>query len=134
MYLLDTNTCIHLLTGRKPQVRNHFLQHSPTEIYFSSIVRAELEYGARHSQRVEDNLALLKEFAAPLVSLSFDEKCAAEYGIIRENLTRQGKLIGGNDLLIAASVLAYGLIVVTHNVDEFSRVAGLQIEDWEDSA
>jgi tRNA(fMet)-specific endonuclease VapC len=133
MYLLDTNTCIQLLTGRKPQVRNHFLQHSPTEMYLSSIVRAELEYGARHSQRTEDNLALLNEFATPLVALPFDEKCAAEYGIVRENLTRQGKLIGNNDLLIATSALAYDLIMVTHNVGEFERVVGLRIEDWEDS-
>lgn len=131
MYLLDTNTCIHLLTGRKPQVKQRFLQHSPSEIYFASIVCAELEYGARHSQYVEANLASLHEFAKPLVSLPFDEKCAAAYGVIREQLTRQGKLIGSNDLLIAASAQAYGLIAVTNNANEFKRVAGLKIEDWE---
>jgi tRNA(fMet)-specific endonuclease VapC len=39
--------------------------------------------------------------------------------------------IGPNDLLIAAIALANGLIVVTHNTSEFSRVPGLSIEDWE---
>jgi len=38
-------------------------------------------------------------------------------------------LIGPYDLMIAA--LAHNLTLVTHNVREFSRVEGLQIEDWE---
>jgi tRNA(fMet)-specific endonuclease VapC len=32
---------------------------------------------------------------------------------------------------IAAIALANNLTLVTHNTREFSRVAGLQIEDWE---
>jgi len=35
-----------------------------------------------------------------------------------------------NDLLIAAQALALGLTVVTANVDEFSRVPGLGVENW----
>lgn len=40
-------------------------------------------------------------------------------------------MIGANDLLIASITLANDLILVTHNVSEFSRVPGLKIEDWE---
>jgi tRNA(fMet)-specific endonuclease VapC len=39
--------------------------------------------------------------------------------------------IGPNDLMIAAIVLANGLILVTHNTREFSRVSGLALEDWQ---
>ena len=46
-------------------------------------------------------------------------------------LTHAGQLIGPNDLLIAATALAHGAILVTHNTAEFSRVPGLLIEDWE---
>ncbi len=53
------------------------------------------------------------------------------YGPIRANLERAGKLIGGNDLLIASIALANGLTLVSHNVSEFSRVPGLVVEDWE---
>jgi tRNA(fMet)-specific endonuclease VapC len=42
-----------------------------------------------------------------------------------------GTPIGAYDLQIAAIALANNLILVTHNVNEFSRVEGLQIEDWE---
>lgn len=96
-----------------------------------SVVRAELIYGARRSARVEVNLNRLKSFAAPLQSLAFDDRCAHDYGLIRAELAAQGKPIGANDLLIAAMALAHDLTLVTHNTGEFSRVAGLRIEDWE---
>ncbi len=51
--------------------------------------------------------------------------------MIRAELTSKGQLIGPNDLLIAATALAHGAILVTHNTAEFSRVPGLIIEDWE---
>jgi tRNA(fMet)-specific endonuclease VapC len=38
--------------------------------------------------------------------------------------------IGPYDLQIAAIALQHGLIVVTHNVAEFTRVPGLVVEDW----
>jgi tRNA(fMet)-specific endonuclease VapC len=39
--------------------------------------------------------------------------------------------IGGNDMMIAATALAHGLTLVTHNTGEFGRIAGLQLEDWQ---
>lgn len=63
--------------------------------------------------------------------LPFDEQAAMHYGIIRANLTQRGLLIGPNDLQIAAVALRHGATVVTHNQQEFSRVPGLLLEDWE---
>lgn len=82
MYLLDTNTCIQLLTGRSPSVTARFLACSPTQINLCSIVIAELIYGAYHSQKVEQNLLLLEKFCGPLESLVFDDKCTKCYGIL----------------------------------------------------
>lgn len=53
------------------------------------------------------------------------------YGRIRAQLAALGTPIGPNDLLIAAIFLANNLILVTHNTRKFSRVEGLQVEDWE---
>jgi len=39
-------------------------------------------------------------------------------------------LIGPNELLIAAQVLALGCTLVTDNEREFARVEGLAIENW----
>jgi predicted nucleic acid-binding protein len=40
---------------------------------------------------------------------------------------------GHYDLLIAAQSKARGLVMVTNNVAEFSRVDGLVVEDWTDN-
>lgn len=43
---------------------------------------------------------------------------------------KQGKPIGNNDLWIAAHALALNLILVTHNLKEFSRIKQLKVENW----
>jgi tRNA(fMet)-specific endonuclease VapC len=63
--------------------------------------------------------------------LPFDENAAAHYAAIRADLAAKGTPIGPNDLLIAAIALANGLILVTHNTTEFSRVVGLSLADWQ---
>jgi len=131
MYLLDTNVCIHLLNSSKNSIVHHLKKHSPNEIALCSIVKAELLYGARHSKKVEANLQLLNQFFKPFISLTFDDRCAEEAGLIRADLAAQGKPIGPNDLLIAAVTRAHDLVLVTHNTKEFSRITGLRIDDWE---
>jgi tRNA(fMet)-specific endonuclease VapC len=134
MYLLDTNACIRVLNGSSAPLIARLRRHAPSEIRVSSVTRAELLYGARRSARVAENLRLLGSFFAPLVSLPFDDACAEEYGALRATLAAAGQPIGPNDLLIAATVLAHDLTLVTHNLREFSRIAGLKIEDWERAA
>ena len=131
IYLLDTNVCIHLLNEKHPAILQHFRLHSAADIALCSVVKAELLYGARRSQRMEANLQLLKAFFAPLQSLPFDDECAEHYGQIHADLLNQGKPIGPNDILIAAIARANDATLITHNTGEFSRVAGLRMEDWE---
>jgi len=131
VFLLDTNACIRILNGLSDPLVGKFSGQNPADIRVSAIIRAELVFGARRSQRVTENLALLSRFFAPLLSLPFDDACAEQYGNLRVALAAAGRPIGPNDLLIAATTLAHGLTLVTHNVREFSRVPGLQIEDWE---
>lgn len=130
MYLLDSNVCIALMR-RAPKVAGHFLRHRLRDVSTCSIVAAELIAGAWLSQARERNLEITRDFLASLRQHPFDEACLEHYGELRARLTRSGQLIGPNDLLIAATALAHGAILVTHNVAEFSRVPGLLIEDWE---
>ncbi len=64
-------------------------------------------------------------------AVGHDDACAERYGIIRTELELAGTPIGPNDLMIAATALAHGVTLVTSNVSEFSRVAGLRLEDWD---
>ena len=52
------------------------------------------------------------------------------YGQLRATLKRQGRLIGPNDMLIAAHALILDCVVVTANQTEFARVPGLRVENW----
>jgi len=131
-YLLDANACIRILNNSSRNLVERLRRHEPSEIGISSIVKAELIYGARKSSRASENLELLARFFEPFASLPFDDSSAEHYGVIRAELERAGTPIGPNDLLIAATARAHGLILVSHNLREFLRVNGLKVEDWED--
>lgn len=131
MYLLDSNACIGILTGRSRDLIHRLRQVSQTKIALCSIVKAELVFGARKSRDVAANARTLRRFFAPFPSYPFDDRCAEVYGSLRAELERSGSPIGGNDLLIAATAVANDLVLVTHNQREFSQVVGLELEDWE---
>lgn len=130
MYLLDTNICIYLLKGTFAPLQARFVGNPPSRFGIPSIVKAELYLGAYKSSRRETTLALLDAFLAPLRILPFGDAESVLYARIRSEMEAEGKPIGPNDLLIAATVLAQGAILITHNVREFSRVGGLAWEDW----
>ena len=62
--------------------------------------------------------------------LPLESPADREYGKLRHYLARNGTPIGPNDMQIAAQALCAGLIVVTANTGEFSRVPGLMVENW----
>lgn len=96
----------------------------------SSITLAELQYGIRKSTRSDKNRIALNQFLLPLEIVDFDTDAAIEYGRIRADLEKKGTPIGPLDTLIAAHVKAIGLILVTNNEKEFTRIVGLQVENW----
>jgi|SRR6185295_826905 len=130
-YLLDANTWIKFLNGRSERVRQRLESTPPDQITLCAIVKAELVYGAIKSARPAENLERIQTFTGNFVSFPFDDDAARIYGVLRTRLESVGKLIGPNDLLIAAIALARGATLVTHNTREFARVEGLILEDWE---
>lgn len=128
-YLLDTNILSDLIRNPSGAAAKHLAQKKASEICTSIVVAAELRYGcarkgsAKLSARVE---ALLET----LTILPLESPADREYGRIRAELEAAGEIIGNNDLLIAAQAAAQGLILVTDNMREFSRVVGLTLENW----
>ena len=84
--------------------------------------------------RLDYDGSAMRDFPVLFVHLvetsPLDEPADRHYGMIRSELERTGRSIGHNDLLIAAHARALGAVLVTNNTKEFSRVAGLEIEDW----
>lgn len=130
-YLLDTNVCIEILRGRNLALKMRLATKSLNELVLCSIVWAELQCGARLAQNPLQELAKLQDAFGHWPRLPFDDSAAEGYGEIRAHLQRAGSLIGANDLLIAAMAQANGLILVTHNTGEFTRVPNLPVEDWQ---
>jgi len=133
-YLLDTNAFVdHLRRGQKSTVTARMLAAPPGSIHLCSVVLGELIFGAVRSGPMNEavNRALISGLLAQFDSVPFDDAAAEAYGRLRAHLTTTGQLIGPNDLLIAATALANGLTLVTHNTAEFSRVPGLVIDDWQ---
>jgi tRNA(fMet)-specific endonuclease VapC len=133
-YLLDTNACIALLNNNRDTVRTNFEDavNAGSTIYVSTIVGFELWYGASKSERQSHNkLRIESFFLAGVRTLPFDERDAQEAGALRNELRSIGKPIGPYDLLIAAQARARNLVLVSHNVKEFGRIASLTMCDWE---
>ncbi len=130
-FLLDTNVCIRFLNGRSENIKQKLAKKHPEEIVLCSVVKAELFYGSLKSRNPEKNLQIQRDFVSRFSSLPFDDNAAEIYGRIRAKLEMDGKRIGPNDLLIAAISIANNVVLVTHNTDEFNRVDGLELEDWE---
>ena len=132
-YLLDTNTCIGWLRQNQPQIVVRIQAQSQADIVLCSVVVGELLFGVERSDPVHraNTGVRVDQLRQQFTSLPFDDAAAERYGRLRADLTARGLLIGGNDMLIAAIALTNGCTLVTHNTAEFSRVAGLVIEDWQ---
>ena len=132
-WLLDTNAWISFLkpgqaSGKAIATRLAAVQEN--EIFFCSVVKAELWHGAEKYANREARLAKLAEIFQRYASYPFDDAAARHYGTIRHDLETRSQVIGPNDLKIAAICLVHGLTLVTNNTGEFGRVPGLKVEDW----
>jgi tRNA(fMet)-specific endonuclease VapC len=129
-YLLDTNVWVDYLHKDHPVVTARLHAADSEEVWLSSIVLAELRYGADKSRKQARNHLVLDRLADEVSVLEFDEAAAAAFGPVRTALERNGTPIGSYDMLIAAQALSRGLVLVTDNIGEFARVQGLRLENW----
>jgi len=129
-YLLDTNICIYIRQKRPEEVLRHFRKLRSGEAALSVITYGELVFGAMRSAQRAASLLRLQELVQLLPALPLPETAAESYGAIRAELQVSGRMIGNNDLWIAAHALAAGLTLVTSNEREFQRIRGLKIQNW----
>jgi len=130
MYILDTNICIYAIKRKYQSVLEKLKENRFSGISISSITLAELEHGVANSMYPEKNAVALMEFLSLVDVVPFDEFAAKEYGAIKTDLKKRNCTIGPLDTLIAAHARSLNLILVTNNTREFSRVQGLDLENW----
>lgn len=129
-YLLDTDTCIYLRQRRPESVVKHFLRLRLGEAAISVVTYGELFYGVEKNAGSGMAFDRLAELITLLPVLPLTHEAAKAYGSIRSDLERSGRLIGNNDLWIAAHARAEGMVLVTNNQEGFRRVRGLKQQNW----
>jgi tRNA(fMet)-specific endonuclease VapC len=128
-YLLDTNVLSQLIRDPRGAVAARLSAVGEANVFTSIVVASELRYGAHKkgspvlTDRVDRLLASLE--VAPL-----EAGVDRLYAELRSTLESTGRVIGANDLFIAAHALEQQVTLVTDNVTEFQRVPGLPIENW----
>jgi tRNA(fMet)-specific endonuclease VapC len=127
--MLDTNIVTYVIKRRPFELLEVFNRHAG-QMCISAVTEAELIHGAEKSERREHKLRQVEDFSSRLLVLDYGRKAAGHYGDIRADLERKGKPIGVNDLHISAHARSEGLVLVSNNLREFERIAGLRLENW----
>ena len=129
-YMLDTNICSYILKNHPAAVKQKFEEVGAGNICISTIVLAELYYGAaRHPKGVVIRREI-DDFVSRLVVIPWDEIAADHYGAIRASLEMAGTPVGAMDMLIAAHARSCNATLVTNNQREFGRIKGLTSLNW----
>ena len=129
MYVLDTNTLIYFFKG-KGRVAERMIAETPANIGIPAIVVYELETGIAKSASPLKRTRQLKALLGAATLLPFGTNEANSSATIRARLEKKGMPIGPLDVLIAGTAVANQATLVSHNLAEFSRVGGLNTEDW----
>ena len=126
--LLDTNIVIAYFKGE--QGISEKVLSRIEEITLSSLVVSELDYGAKSSQKAQENLSKLYSFIELVEIVPFDLECAKVLGTIKSKLRLLGKPTGEVDALIAATAISLNATLITRNQKHFENIEGLKLEIW----
>lgn len=132
MYLLDTNVLSELVKKRpNPRLRQKLRGVPSVSLYTASICVMELRYGAL---RTEQSGVLWSRIHDSIISklqiLPFGYEEALKAGEVLSRLHSEGQPIGLEDVLIGSIALSNNLTMVSANTKHFSRIPGLQVENW----
>ncbi len=130
MYMLDTNICSYILKKRPTSVLEKFNQVRPDSLSISTVVLAELCYGASRHPAGKAIQADIDDFASRLSIIGWSDKAARCYGTLRSGLEKAGTPLGNMDLMIAAHAMSINAVLVTNNMRHFSPIPGLRQENW----
>lgn len=134
-YMLDTDICSYVMKRSHDALLRRLQRVPVSDVCVSVVTKSELLYGVEISPRSQQDQAALNAFLNYVEVLDFPDAASSHYAQIRAHLkksggSKSGKMIGANDLFIAAHARSLGLTLVTHNSQEFRRVQRLAIEDW----
>jgi len=129
IFMFDTDTVSFFMKDNPRKVRVNTAKHKKDEFCISAITYAELIFGLKRNYSKQLDF-WLNEVLGMFNVIAFDETSCSFYGEIRTTLEKSGNPLDNIDLLIAASALAQGAVLVSHNIKHFSKIKELKVEDW----
>jgi len=129
-YILDTNICIYIINQSPQNVLKKFHELDYRQISISIITYGELFYGISKGNNFAKSKISLDKFTQNIHIIPIDSNVAKHYGDIRAKLSKQGDIIGNNDLWIVAHARSLDATLVSNNLKDFERVQGLKTENW----
>ena len=130
MTILDTNICVRFLRGEESVVRRLLDADENDDLRIPAMVEGELFYGVEKSERRDENREKVKALLAFLPVCHADDKTMEKFGELKAKAEAAGRRVDDADVIIAATAMRHGALLVTGNTRHFSRFDGLEIEDW----
>lgn len=131
-YLLDTNALLHVVNRSKgyEKIELRLLQAKANSLAVSAITVWEIFRMAEKAKAPTKASKAALQFLDKFRVIPMATTSAARGGQIHGALSNIGKTIGERDSMIAGIALDNDYILVTDNMSEFQRVAGLKLENW----
>lgn len=127
-YLLDTDILsAHLKSNRT--VSNRVLQYLG-RIHVSVITIGELRSWTLRKQVSRKRDVDLDYFLQDVTVVDVTGEIGNKFGELRASLLDQGFDAPTMDLWIAATSIVHGLILVTHNLRDYTHISELTVIDW----
>ena len=130
MTILDTNICVRFLRGEESVVRRLLDADENDDLRIPAMVEGELFYGVEKSERRDENREKVKALLAFLPVCHADDETMEKFGELKAKAEAAGRRVDDVDVIIAATAMRHGALLVTGNTRHFSRFDGLEIEDW----
>jgi len=128
-FLLDSDTCISCLRKRGG-IAGKISSIGVWNCSISQVTVAELRYGAECSNYPIMRHEEVSEFCDHVSVIPINNNIIDIYAVQKARLRKLGLLIPDFDILIGATALHHGLILVTSNTNHFERIQSLQMENW----
>ena len=133
--ILDTNVFIHCERSDRPVDFSQWEEYG--DVYISAVTASELLVGVHYAQSDAQRTrrsAFVEAVLARVPVLGFETEEARVHAGLFAALSKQGKMIGAHDLMIAATAIAHNCVVLTENIREFARVPGLETVSFSKSS
>lgn len=129
--MIDSNVFIAM--ERRGDVSDLSSWSGTEDVHISVVTAAELLMGVHRADndvRRARRSAFVETILATIGILDFNVEIARRHALLYSQLSKEGKMIGAHDLIIAATALHHSCRLLTDNVAEFRRVEGLEVVEF----